>query len=757
MIVVGLKWVSGGRARWSRRPVIAGCLPLLATCVAIGANSNVAVARLSEGRAYEQVSPEFKAGYPVVTGIGIAGLSLNGEAAAFSSVGAFSGSGEDFALNPYVARRTVTGWETTALFPSPSGGHCWRGLEEMSSDLSKFELQQTPGGSSILCESSPSEAVWTEGLDGAMVPASPTMTTEGGVESATVVQAASANLNRFVLLRRGDGPPSHFEPGDETITGDQLFETEGPSVVRRVAVDNAGVQLTRYCSVLLGGNRGAFDALSQPDGSEVLFTVNVGTRTSVSGTCEEGPEHPVQLFARLGGSKTVEVSRSPSEGSCTEVPCPGAAARAPAFFQGASEDGSKVFFSTTAKLLLEDEDSGSDLYMATIGCPGGPSESCASSSREVTSLTLVSHDPNPGQAAEVESEVLSVSPDGSHVYFVARGALTQGPNQESKSPVPGAENLYVYENDGAASGLSFVADLCSGPGLSGSVVDQGCPDSLDEASGGSNDRKLWSGEEGHEAQTTPDGRFLVFSTYARLIADGPEGDTDSAKDVYLYDTESGRLRRLSIAESGFAGNDDGPFEATIARVNFRGALQEQDRLGNRAITDDGKEVLFASAEPLSAGAVNAQKNIYIWADGAVHMVSSGTATEADLEPVISPTGRDALFLSSAGLVPGDTDGLRDVYDARVGGGFPPASAPRSPCSGDACQGPLSAPAAMLNSAGTAGQAPGENAAVSPPAKKAKAIVRKTKKKKKKRKAKKSARKRARERARSASRIWEGRR
>jgi hypothetical protein len=78
-------------------------------------------------------------------------------------------------------------------------------------------------------------------------------------------------------------------------------------------------------------------------------------------------------------------------------------------------------------------------------------------------------------------------------------------------------------------------------------------------------------------------------------------------------------------------------------------------------------------------------------------------------------------VTTEGLTPQDVDGLPDVYDARLNGGFPPVPAAREPCEGDACQGPLTNPAALLIP-GSVSQAPGGNfaaagkAAVSPKSK-----------------------------------------
>jgi hypothetical protein len=96
-------------------------------------------------------------------------------------------------------------------------------------------------------------------------------------------------------------------------------------------------------------------------------------------------------------------------------------------------------------------------------------------------------------------------------------------------------------------------------------------------------------------------------------------------------------------------------------------------------------------------------------------------------------------------VPQDTDGEPDVYDARINGGFPAALAPPQPCSGDACQGPLTNPEPLLVP-GSAVQAPGQDfpppaePALAKPKSKPKATVKhKAKKKAKKGKAKRASR------------------
>jgi hypothetical protein len=264
--------------------------------------------------------------------------------------------------------------------------------------------------------------------------------------------------------------------------------------------------------------------------------------------------------------------------------------------------------------------------------------------------------------------------------------------------------------------LAFVADLCSGPELSGAIEDVRCPHNL-EAGGVSNDTGLWGGSP--EAQTAGrDGRFLVFSTYAQLV----KNDTDNAKDVYRYDAETGALDRVSIGEGGYGANGNGndtaeeptKFDATIVSGNIGNSARVEDQyeMHARAISEDGSRIVFSTAGPLSPDATNGRLNIYEWHEGSVSLVSSGNGEGNVGNAVISASGRDIFFLTTQGLVPQDTDGLFDIYDARMGGGFPLAPAPRQPCSSDACQGALSTPAPLLVP-GSVSQAPGGNFAAPP--------------------------------------------
>lgn len=698
------------------------------------------------------VSPIYKGGYGANT---IDAVAPDGESVAFNSLGVFAGSPSISLAGTYLARRGPLEWSTAPLLP-PSGLVPTGTVQAFSTDLSSIlflgELGPNAGAASktgiqqefLIHENGilDTEANW--GVAGTVL--------ESIEKKPFSINRVDASQNFSHIV---------FEASKALLssalgTVGQIYDLAtqragGPPSLRLVAVKN-GVPdepavIDPYCEVVLGAASGKFSTFNAiaADGRTIFFTTNANTAFHNQSECDATyptsfPANPAILYARIGGEETLQISAALASECATSAPCH-SAKQARAEFQGASEDGSQVFFTTAQPLVSEDTDAANDLYLAAIGCPGGGE--CSPSGEQVTSLVQVSHDPNAGESAEVQG-VVAVAPDGSRVYFVARGDLLepgeQAALQDEGRPAPraGADNLYAYERDARfpSGHIAFVADLCSGPERSGGAEDLACPPVEPPAE--SSDPELWSGL-GPQAQTAgPDGRFLVFSTYARLAA----SDTDSSRDVYLYDAQTGTLDRVSSGEEGGDENGNGDFDATIASVPTDGRQFEHARMGTRAISEDGSRVAFTTSEPLSEDAVNGLANAYEWhkeageaGEGQVSLISSGNSIEPVQDVVLDPSGGDVFFQTAQGLVPQDTDGAPDVYDARIGGGFPPLEAQREPCSGDACQGPLTNPAPLLVP-GSEAQAAGEN--LPAPAKKAtakkKAVSKKKKKKGKKGKA-----------------------
>jgi hypothetical protein len=702
---------------------------------------------LSGGRVFEQVSPVYKGGFGATH---IESVGLGGGGVAFYSPGAFGGAPAGLSPNldslDYLASRGGSGWVTVpiappdALMPDVTG-------RDISGSLGVTLAmgKQGSGGESAFQEATEEEfllhdtglpdvsGAWElAGMRVKPVREEP-VTLEYLDASADFChllfesRPVSPRPNSGVLLAKADGAQPQVYELTRGCGGE-------PVVLRLVGVNAKGDVISPSCSMELGveeyASKNEFNAVSA-DGGTLFFT-----------TCIEGGSGH-QVFARLGGSSTIEVSKSLTD-KCgvNEIPCKGAAERASANFVGASEDGSRVFFISGAQLTGEDSNVGASLYMAELGCPGGGA--CGVSERRVTSIVELS--PDAGGDADVLG-VVRVAPDGSRVYFAAAGDLLSAGEQSalekagSSVPRVGAANLYVY--DAALGGVRFIADLCSGYSLSGSVEDAHCPNRTQ------NDERLWLGlSGGSEAQTGGvDGRFLVFESYGQLTSD----DTDSARDVYRFDAVTGSLERVSGGENGYHnnGNDD-EFDASIELGNLGGPLRSQDDSNARAISEDGSRIVFTSVEPLSPLAINGLPNVYEWHEdagggGSVSLLSGGSATTPVEDVVMDPSGENVFFITTQGLVPQDTDGAPDLYDARVDGGFPPVATSRVPCESEACQGPLTNPAPLLVP-GSVSQTPGENvAAPSRPA------VSKAKKKKTKTKAPAKTKKKSRARGKQAGR------
>jgi hypothetical protein len=728
---------------------------------------------LPEGRSYQLVSPPYKGGYGVAS---IQAVAPDGESVAFRSRGTFAGTPRDELEGFYLTSRGESGWSTSPLEPpavlAPSGDHA-----DISSTLGavlfKGCVAPNQGAGSQECSEyvlreHSTDTPDTEASSWPAVGEPLKLLEQTGKSFDIGYEGASPDLCHVLFTPAGEGAMVAAAKGTKAELYDDQTGCDGePPALRLVGVNNREKVINPECQERLGGwgneTQGPqFNAVAA-GGREIFFTQFVEPAdgaTHCGGNIPPSSANPSQLFVRLGGSRTVEVSRpveaSKSFGGCKkggvagEVPCEGASKRAPALFWGASEDGSRVYFTTPAPLTNE-KDETDNLYVASIGCPEGEPE-CEVAGRQVTSLVRVSKPAGAllaGEAAEVQG-VVKVAPDGSHVYFVARGVLSEAAGPEGRLPVKGADNLYVYDN--LTGGTAFIADLCSGPNASGSAVDARCP--------GESDGSLWHQlNEGDEAQVNvcgrpsadecvgerETGRFLVFASYRQLL----RGDTDNAKDVYRYDTQTGALDRVSAGEGGSDSNGNCNDAAGASTCDARivpnaaeqaGAVYAQQELLDRAISEDGSRVVFTTAAPLSSSATNDLVNVYewhkepAWSEGSVAILSTGSSTTSDVQPVITPSGEDVFFLTSQGLVPQDTDGQQDVYDATLRGGFPPVAAAPQPCSGDACYGPLTNPAPLLVP-GSVSQAPGQNftAPASAPVVKAKPKPKKVKKKKKKRK------------------------
>jgi hypothetical protein len=117
------------------------------------------------------------------------------------------------------------------------------------------------------------------------------------------------------------------------------------------------------------------------------------------------------------------------------------------------------------------------------------------------------------------------------------------------------------------------------------------------------------------------------------------------------------------------------------------------------VTADGARLFLTTAGKLVAADTNNDADVYEWeasgtgtcakAAGCIELISSGRSEEGASFVDASASGADVFFLTDGSLVASDP-GSVDLYDARIGGGFPEPPIP-IPCNGDSCQGLPSEP------------------------------------------------------------------
>ncbi len=660
--LTSLGTVGGSR----RRPLArrAGCAVAALAAVATAAFSLTAAPALADGcpnavlraqnnstqlpdcRAYEQVSPLFKEGFGVIP----TGFTDDG-AVSYLSNGNFGNNGYGYgavpAGNTYLATRAGNGWSTVGLapsgpdfaltsssIPSAQAPAYTRALSrDLRSSLWNMRRSDQPNTVQDLYVRDPDGVFTRMGS----APDQPNNNQNGGANTIS----ASDDLSHVV-----------YSAG---LTETYEFVRANGDQRRAVSVNNAGQSLVGPgCPKTSVGGYHAISA----NGRVIIWT------------CDNG------VYARINGTTTIAVSGS----QCTRTPSdPGGAcnANSSAGFEAANADGTRVFFTTSQQLVNGDTDGTRDLYECDIPAGTAP----VGSVNDCPDLRQVS-----GAASDANvKDGARISDDGSRAYFVATGVLADNLDANGMPAASGDDNLYVWTRDDAHPDgeTRFVARL--------DPDDTSIP--------------TVQGPLSKMRQMTDDGRYLVFATSAPLIDHGPQADTDTASDIYRYDADTGALVRLSTEDGGQGGNQPDA-DATFDPIDY--GPQRNNRPAPRgAMTDDGASAVFTTADALVPTDTNGTIDSYLWHDGRLSLISSGKPSEdhnftitesfgsAPLtEVMISPSGRDVYFTTTAQMVPSDVDTSADIYDARIGGGFDLSTPPT--CSGDGCQSPPSAPPPPLS-------------------------------------------------------------
>jgi hypothetical protein len=385
-------------------------------------------------------------------------------------------------------------------------------------------------------------------------------------------------------------------------------------------------------------------------------------------------------------------------------------------FAGATPDLAQVILSTCAALTL-----------GATEVPGLDGE-CDPTKQNLyeksgSSLTLI----NPTPGATLAAQNRAISADGSRVYW------SNGTNLYLYvAGAPSPKQVDVAQGGGGtfetASADGSIAFFSKGEHVYRYTVSSGTASEVTTA--GAVLGVLGASEDGtYLYYRTPAGLFLNRNgtntlvsaqvdpgstpptiSNARLSADGHRLLFVSDAELSLYDN---RNIKTGVAEPevylfsapGTAGagtvcvscNPSG--ERPLGPASLPGASPNgvgpnaPHTYRPRALSADSRRVFFDSFDALAVQDTNGDRDVYQWEaqgsgscarpGGCVKLISSGRAEGGASFLDASADGSDAFFLTDGSLVPSDT-GAFDVYDARVGGGYP-ASSPVIPCFGDACQ------------------------------------------------------------------------
>jgi hypothetical protein len=305
-----------------------------------------------------------------------------------------------------------------------------------------------------------------------------------------------------------------------------------------------------------------------------------------------------------------------------------------------SADGSRVYWTDGTSLYLRD---GSETAQVDESLGGGGTFQTATADGSVAFFTKAEHLYRYDATGKTTTDltpsggvrgVLGVSADGSYLYYLTSAGLFLR---------HGATNTLV----------ASAAEESSYPPAAGT------------------------------ARVSPDGTHLAFLSSAELTG----YDSDGLDEAYLYSAASDSLVCASCNPSG--ERPAGPSSIPGAVANGKATQAYKPR----ALSASGTRLFFDSSDSLVPQDTDKEPDVYLWeaqgtgscakSGGCVSLISSGRASEGAIFLDASADGSDAFFLTDGSLVPSDP-GAVDVYDARVGGGFPVGELP-IPCIGDACQ------------------------------------------------------------------------
>lgn len=370
------------------------------------------------------------------------------------------------------------------------------------------------------------------------------------------------------------------------------------------------------------------------DGTHLLIAASAVCTPQIDSVDEACPLTRAHLYMRVNGATTYDVSIGHQ-----------------VTYQGMTEDGSKVFFTSIEQLTGDDTDSSTDLYMwseqsdsltrVSAGAGSvGDTDACNSAWIAKCGVEVVPATGGGGPNKDFfgYSTDNSVAADNGDIYFYSPEQFV------GSNGIPGKRNLYVAR-DGA---IQYVATLDAD-------------------------------KPATRIQVTPSGSFAAFITDSQLTS----YDNAGFQAMYRYDAKADSLVCASCDPSGAAPNSD-----------------VEGSLNGIFISDDGRP-FFSTDDAVVARDSNNAQDVYEYVQGRPQLVTTGIGTQdsGNVAPGalafssdpgfvgVSADGIDVYFTTRETLVSQDHNGgFPKFYDARTNGGFPVA-AQVAPCqAADECHG-----------------------------------------------------------------------
>jgi hypothetical protein len=462
-------------------------------------------------------------------------------------------------------------------------------------------------------------------------------------------QLFSGDLARALLL---NGDHCRGEGSDCAVANPPLAGTSAPAGYQNYYLREGGA-----FSALLGSANAAFLSLDPSDFDLRFAGASPDLQYGVLSTCAaltanatEVPEgegcdpdqQNLYLYSPGGGLTLVNLLPAQSTGT------PGAELAAQS--GAVSSDSSRVYFTQGGNLYLR---AAGQTKQADEDAGGGGSFETASADGSVAFFTKGGHLWRYVAATDTPTDltpsggvagVLGVSASGSHVYFQDGGAL----------------KLW---NSGSTTTVA-----------SGS---------------GATSEEDWLSKAG-TARVSSDGTKLLFVSKASLNGydntDLNTGEPDS--QVFLYDGTGITCLSCNPTNSRPIGPSSIP--GSVPNGTAEGSTNSYKP---RSLSANGKRVFFNSRDALALSDINNDWDAYQWEaqgegsctrqGGCISLISDGKSVGGAIFIDASADGSDAFFITDSSPLESDPGAL-DLYDARVGGGFPEPGEPED-CAGDNCQ------------------------------------------------------------------------